>query len=67
MRIVSQMEEDPLSAEDRRAWNDFAALIEDELTAQIAMGRLERSDGKRSAARIIADTIWRSYEMRPKG
>jgi hypothetical protein len=66
MRMVSQMEEDPLSAEDRRVWNDFAALIEDELTAQIAMGRLERGDGKRSAARIIADTIWRSYEVRPK-
>jgi hypothetical protein len=60
------MEEDPLSPEDRRVWNDFAALIEDELTAQIAIGRLEAVDGKRSTARIIADTIWRSYEVRPK-
>jgi hypothetical protein len=57
---------DPLSPEDRRVWNEFAALIEDERTAQIAIGRLEGVDGKRATARLLADTIWRSYEVRPK-
>ena len=60
------MDKDPLSEGGRRVWDQFAALIEDELTAQIAIGRLEAVDGKRSTARILADTIWRAYEVRPR-
>jgi len=41
-------------------------VILDELTAQIAIGRLENPDGKRATANLITDMVWRRFEVRER-
>jgi hypothetical protein len=60
------MADDNLTPDERHAWNLLVDLIHDELVAQIAIGRLDNPDGKRQTASLIADMVWRAFELRPK-
>jgi hypothetical protein len=56
----------PLSPEQARTWDELRDVILEELTAQIAIGRLENPDGKRATANLITDMIWRRFEVRER-
>jgi hypothetical protein len=60
------MEDDPLSADDRRLFNELEDVITEELQVQVSIGRLEGEDGVRTTAGLIADVVWSSFELRPR-
>ena len=60
------MEDDPLSPTDRRIWNELEEVIREELTVQVAIGRLANPDGERQTAGLIAEVVWRNFEVRPR-
>ena len=60
------METDPLSPEERRRFDDLVEVIREELAAQIAIGRLQNPYGGEQTAGLIADVIWRAFEVHEK-
>jgi hypothetical protein len=60
------MADDHLTPDERHAWDLLVGLIHEELTAQIAIGRLANPDGERQVASLIADMVWRVFELQPK-
>jgi hypothetical protein len=60
------MEDDPLSPEDRRLFDELADVIYEQLFAQIAVKRLENPDGTRRTADLIADAVWHVFEVRER-
>jgi len=57
---------DPLAPDDRRTFHELAETIEEELSAQIAVHRLDSEDGERVTAALIADVVWTNFEVRPR-
>jgi hypothetical protein len=64
------VEDDPLTPDERRLFEELAADIDEELSAQIAVGRLNHPDdlreGVRVTARLIADVVWSGFEVRAR-
>jgi hypothetical protein len=64
------MENDPLSADERRLFDELAADIEEELFVQVTIGRLEDPAGVREGvsrtARLIADVVWQRFEVKAR-
>jgi len=60
------MEQDPLSPRERALFDDLAGVIEEELTAQIAVGRFDADDGASVTAGLIADVVWQAFRVRSR-
>jgi hypothetical protein len=60
------VEQDPFSPEERRLFDLLAEIVDEELRVQIMMGRLEREDGERRTAVLIADSVWTAFELRER-
>jgi hypothetical protein len=58
------VEDDPFSPEERAVFSALTDVIEDELSAQIPMKRLEALDGEHVMAQLLADRIWDYFEVR---
>jgi hypothetical protein len=64
------MENDPLSADERRLFDELAADIEEELFVQVTIGRLQDPAGVREGvsqtAGLIADVVWQKFEVKAR-
>ena len=60
------MENDPFSPEERATFTWLTAKIHEELSAQIAIHRLDDPDGEQVTAMLIADAIWDFFEVRER-
>ena len=64
------MEDDPLSPEERRLFEELVADIDEELFVQVTIGRLDDPEGLREGVRatagLIADVVWRGFEVRAR-
>ena len=58
------MEADPFTPEERAIFTELTDAIEDELSAQIPMKRLDDPDGEHVMAALLADRIWDYFEVR---
>jgi hypothetical protein len=63
---AGRMEQDPLTPDERRTWNEARDRIAHELGTQVAIGRLDRADGAHVIAGIRLDDLWRHYTIRPR-
>jgi hypothetical protein len=64
--IGAIMEDDPLSPEERRLFNELEDVIYEELSVQVGIGRLDNPDGERQTAGLIADVVWSVFELRER-
>jgi hypothetical protein len=60
------VEQDPFSPEERSLFDLLAEIVHEELRVQIMMGRLERDDGERRTAVLIADAVWTAFELKER-
>lgn len=60
------MEQDPLSRDERRLFDELEDVIAEELEAQISVGRLNREDGARVTAGLIVDVVSSAFELRSR-
>jgi hypothetical protein len=61
---VVRVEDDPLSPDERRLWDELAEVIREELNVQVAIGRLDNPNGVSDTAALIADVVWRVFDLR---
>ena len=52
--------------DERKVLDDLADVIHEELAVQAAIGRLSSPDDARTTADLIADVVWRGFDVRPR-
>ena len=70
MYRAGEMEDDPLSPDERRLFDELVADIDEELFVQITIGRLDDPAGLREGVRVtaglIADVVWHGFDVRAR-
>lgn len=60
------MENEPMTPDERRTFEELVAVVQEELAAQIAIRRLEGADGEHRTATTVADAVWNNFELHPR-
>ena len=60
------MEADPLSPEERPLFDELVEVIREELQVCFAIGRFDQPNGVSVTSTLIADVVWRSFELQKR-